>query len=438
MKYPYELKIFSVILLSTLLIFSFSHFGVLAFEGLALKAKGFQENTWIGPMDVSGIEKTKANEHLIAKVNEWQTNSSIQISYKEVNTKLPTSDIYFKVDESVEVAKDSTKNELFIQIEDSSVLAVLASISSTFTESKVDIDLLKKELVNKVNILQADTIILNLEDYLTSPVMEEQVVHSVKIPNINDDLKNIGATLKIEPKATFSLLQFLEKQGLTSLDQNVINLISSGVYQAILPTNFEFLERHIGVNLPEHISLGYEAKLDSKLKKDLLFYNPNNDSYKIEIYNDSQFLIFDVVGVPFLYEYTIMQEGLQLYDPKTIKQYNPLLETGQTKVTRHGQKGLYVEVSRLVEDETGKMIEQQLISKDYYAPVHQIVVFSLSDKAAKDINGNPITDVNEGDNSDISTDLSDFPIEIDTPDDPSADKVEELDPIWGGPDDSEK
>jgi hypothetical protein len=437
MKYPYEFKIFSVILLSTLLIFSSSHFGVLAFEGLSSKQKRFQENTWIGPIDVSGHERTEAKEQLTAKVIEWQTNSSIQISYKEVNGNLPTSDIYFKVEEAVQAAKDSTKNELFIEIEDSAVQAILTSLSTTFAKSKVDIDMLKKELIAKISTLQTGSMSVNVEDYLTIPEIEK-VVNKVKIPYINEDLKNIGVTLMIEPKATFSLLQFLEKQGLTSLDQSVINLISSGVYQAILPTNFEILERHIGVELPERISLGFEAKLDSKLKKDLIFYNPNTDNYKIEIYNDGQFLIIDLVGAPFLYGYTIMQEGVQLYDPKTIKQYSPLLEPGQTKVTRNGQRGFLVEVLRLVEDETGKMIEQQLISKDYYAPVHQVVVFSISSNDANNGEGDTITDVIQGDNSDISTNLTEFPIENDTADDVSIDKVEELDPIWGRPDETEK
>jgi hypothetical protein len=437
MKYSYEFKIFSVILFSTLLIFSSSHFGVLAFEGLASKQKRFQENTWIGPIDVSGDEKTEANEQLTAKVIEWQTKTSIQISYKEVNGNLPTSNIYFKVEEAVQAAKDSTKNELFIEIEDSAVQAILTSLSSTFAKSKVDIEMLKKDLIAKISTLQTGSISVNVEDYLTIPEIEK-VVNTVKIPNVNEDLVNIGATLIIEPKATFSLLHFLEKQGLTSLDQSVINLISSGVYQAILPTNFEILERHIGVELPEHISLGFEAKLDSKLKKDLLLYNPNTDNYKIEIYNDGQFLIIDLVGAPFLYEYTIMQEGLQLYDPKTIKQYSPLLEPGQTKVTRNGQRGSHVEVSRLVEDETGKMIEQQLISKDYYAPIHQVVVFSITSSGTNNGEGDTITDVIQGDNSDISTNLTDFPLEIDTEDDASVDKVVELDPIWGRPDESEK
>jgi hypothetical protein len=434
MKYPYELKIFSVILLSTFLIFSSSHFGVLAFEGIISKAKGFPENTWIGPLDVSGLEKTEANEQLLAKVTEWQMNSTIQISYKEINGDFPISDIYFKVDESVQVAKDSTKNEIIIELDDTTLQATLTSLSSDYSKTKVDMNLLENELITKISTLQTGIISINVEDYLTAPTMEDQVVHTIKIPIVNEDLKNIGATLNIEPKATFSLLQFLEGQGLTSLDNNVINVIASGVYQAVLPTNFEILERHIGVELPEHTLLGFEAKLDSKLKRDLLFYNPNNDNYKIEIYNDGQFLIFDVVGAPFLYEYTIMQEGLQQFNPKIIKQFNPLLEPGQSKITRNGQKGYYLEVSRLILDETGKLIEQQLMSKDYYSPVHQVEVVGLGTKES-DLNvGNTGTNVIPEDIANGSTD-AEVPVDIITPEEPNTSiKDTEQEPLWGRPD----
>jgi hypothetical protein len=431
-KFPYEMKIFSVIIVSTLLIFSFSHYGVQAFEGIISKAKGFPENTWIGPIDVSGLEKTVASQQITAKVTEWQTNSSIQLSFREVNRLFPVENIHFNIEDSVQTAKDSTKNEVLIQIEDSSLKASLTALSSTFSENKVDVDMLKREIITKVSTLQTGTTNINVEDFLSIPVLKEQVVYSVSIPIINDDLKNIGASLIVEPQTAFSLLSFLEKQGLTELDSSIIDLISSGIYQAILPTNFEILERHISAELPKNISLGYEAKVDSKLKWDLTFYNPNEDNYKIEIYSDGQFLKFDVVGVPFLYEYTIMQEGIQLFDPKTIKQYSPLLEPGLYKITKSGQKGSYLEISRLIIDETGKVIEQQLVSKDYYAPVHQVEVVGLGTKEAVQADAEISTDAIPGEAINGSVETEEFPGDIETPDETDIDNEKE--PIWGRPD----
>lgn len=432
MKFPYEMKIFSVIIVSTLLIFSFSHYGVQAFEGIISKAKGFPENTWIGPIDVSGLEKTEASQQITAKVTEWQTNSAIQLSFREVNGLFPIENIHFNIEESVQAAMDSTKNEVLITIEDSSLHASLTALSSTFSEKKVDVDMLKREIITKVSTLQTGTTNINVEDFLSVPVLKEQVVYSVSIPIINDDLKNIGASLIIEPKTAFSLLSFLEKQGLTELDSSIIDIVSSGIYQAILPTNFEILERHISAELPDYISLGYEAKVDSKLKWNLTFYNPNENKYKIDIYSDGQLLKFDVVGLPFLYDYTIMQEGIQLFDPKTIKQYSPLLEPGLSKITKSGQKGSYLEISRLIIDETGKVIEQQLVSKDYYAPVHQVEVVGLETKEAVQTDAETSTDIIPGEAINGSVETEESPGDIVTPEETDIDN--EKDPIWGRPD----
>jgi hypothetical protein len=426
------MKIFSVIIVSTLLIFSFSHYGVQAFEGIISKAKGFPENTWIGPINVSGLEKTEASQQITAKVTEWQTSSSIQLSFREVNESFPLENIHFNIEESVQAAKDSTKNEVLIKIEDSSLQASLKALSSTLSENKVDVDTLKREIITKVSTLQTGTTNINVEDFLSVPILKEQVVHTVTIPIINDDLKNIGASLIVEPQTAFSLLSFLEKQGLTELDSSIIDLVSSGIYQAILPTNFEILERHISAELPKNISLGYEAKVDSKLKWDLTFYNPNEVNYKIEIYSDGQLLKFDVVGVSFLYEYRIMQEGIQLFDPKTIKQYSPLLEPGLSKITKSGQKGSYLEISRLIIDETGKVLEHQVVSKDYYAPVHQVEVVGLGTNEAVQVDAETSTDAITGEAINGSVETEESTGDIVTPEETDIDNEQE--PIWGRPD----
>jgi hypothetical protein len=438
MKFPYELKIFSVIMFSTLLIFSFSHFGVKAFEGIVSKTKGFPDNTWIGPINASGLEKEEVNQQLVTKIQEWQTSSSVQFLFKESNALFPIEEIIFKVEESVQFAKDAEKNALLIDIDDNVIQKVLVSISPAFEKNKVDIAKLETHLTTEISSLQAQAVEINIEDFLSIPEVKEQIVHTVSIPIINDDLQNIGATLIIGPKGTFSLLDFLEKQGLMELDPNIINIVSSGIYQSILQTNFEILERHISTELPEYIGLGYEAKVNANLKWDLSFYNPNEEKYKIEIFSDGESLIFDVVGLPFLYEYTVMQEGLQLFDPKTIKQYNPLLEPGQSKITKNGQKGYYIEVSRLILDGTGKLAEQQLVSKDYYSPVHHVVVFGLGTKDSDLSNEDKSSNIIPEETSNGQNDFENT-VDIISPEEPdtSNDNTEE-EPLWGRSDEIEK
>jgi hypothetical protein len=382
-KLRFELRVLLVILTSTFLIFSFSHFGAKAFEGLVANVKGFSENTFIGPINVSGLEEAEAMQEVTTKVMEWQTNTMITLTFQGGNAPFLVDQFSFQMNESVQGAKDSTVNQILVSLDSEAVETVLHSISPRLSGEKVDIKRLEMDLLAKAAMLETGTINVSVEDFLITPLSKEQVIHTISIPMETAELSNIGATLMIEPKSTFSLLSFLEKQGLSELDSNSMQLLSSGIYQAILPTNFKIVERHIGTELIRDTLLGYEAKVDTLLKWDLSFFNPNEDAYKLEVYGDDQSLIIDLVGAPFLYQYSMSEDGLQEFEQKKIKQYSPLLKSGEIIVSRNGQKGYYIEIYRVIKDETDTVIEKQLVSKDYYPPIHQVEVYAL--KSAENV-----------------------------------------------------
>ncbi|CAG9607925.1 VanW family protein [Pseudoneobacillus rhizosphaerae] len=437
MKITFGFRINLVILISTFLIFSFSHYGVLAFESIVTKSSQFSENTWIGPENVSGLEKVEALQLLTTRVSEWQANNIIQLSYLEESVPFPIENIHFMIDESLQHAKSGSKNELLINIEAESLNTALENLTTSSLNDELDVEKLKLDIFSIANSFETGTIEINLGDYLLSPVKQPQIIHTITIPTQEMNLQNFGATIFLEPKSTFSLLGFLEKQGFIELDSYSLGLLSSGIYQAILPTNFQVLERHIGMKLPEGISAGYEAKIDSSLQMDLAFYNPNEDEYTIEIYSDESTLTLDVLGIPFLYQYKIVENGLQEFAPKTIKQYSPLLEPGNSTIKREGQKGLYIELSRLVKDYNDVIIEQHPISKDYYPPVHQVQVFGLaladSGNQGSGSSGliiNEHTNYETGSNNSESTNSPN--------DDTVTDSDAETEPLWGKPDEIDK
>jgi hypothetical protein len=436
MKITFGLRINLVILMSTFLIFSFSHYGVLAFEKIVTKSSQFSENTWIGPENVSGLEKVEALQLLTNRVSEWQANNIIQLSYLEESVPFPIEDIHFMIDESLQHAKSGSKNEMLINIEAESLNTALENLTTSLNDD-LDVEKLKLDIFSIANSFETGTIEINLGDYLLSPVKQSSIIHTITIPTQEMNLQNFGATIFLEPKSTFSLLGFLEKQGFIELDSKSLGLLSSGIYQAILPTNFQVLERHIGMELPEGISAGYEAKIDSRLQMDLAFYNPNEDEYTIEIYSDESTLIFDVVGVPFLYQYKIIENGLQEFAPKTIKQYSPLLEPGYSTIKRKGQKGLYIELSRLVKDSDDVIIEQHPISKDYYPPVHQVQVFGLTlADSGNQGNGSSGLIINEHTKDETGSNNSES---TNSPNDDTVTESDtETEPLWGIPDEIDK
>jgi hypothetical protein len=438
MKITFGLRINLVILLSTFLIFSFSHYGVLAFEKIVTKSSQFSENTWIGPENVSGLEKASALQLLTNRVSDWQANNIIQLSYLEESVPFPIEDIHFMIDESLQHAKSGSKNEMLINIEEESLYTALENLTTSSLNDELDVEKLKLDILSIANSFETGKIEINLGDYLLSPVKQTSIIHTITIPTQEMNLENFGATIFLEPKSTFSLLGFLEKQGFMELDKYSLGLLSSGIYQAILPTNFQILERHIGLELPEGISAGFEAKIDSRLQMDLAFYNPNEDEYTIEIYSDESTLILDVVGVPFQYQYKIVENGLQEFAPKTIKQYSPLLEPGYSTIKRKGQKGLYIELSRFVKDSDDVIIDQHLISKDYYPPVHQVQVFGLAladsgnqGSGSSELINEHINDETGSNNSESTNSPND-----DTETNSVTDTEQE--PLWGIPDEIDK
>jgi hypothetical protein len=437
MKIPIELRIFFIIMVSSLLIFSSSHYGVKAYEVL-VKGKGFEENTFISNIDITGLEERDATQLLATKVMDWKNDAEIKLSYQEVSVPFAVDNFSFDIEESLKLVKHSVTNELLVTIEEQSIHEALATVVPNLV-AEFEVKKLKQALLYKATKLESGSSVIILEDYLNKPIGKEEIIHSVSFPIVNQDLLKIGSTLSIEPKSTFSLFSFLEKQGLMSLDSSMIDTVSSGVYQTLLYTNFQIIERHISAFLPSHIGLGYEAKIGSELKWDLSFYNPNDNEYKIDIHSNGQSLYFDLIGIPLHYDYTIMQEELQRYEPKVIKQYSPLLNPDEYKVTKEGQSGFYIETSRLVHDKSGKLIEKEFISKDYYAPIHKIIVVGLHSNT-NSVNPNPEVNTEEeipesGNPSDSIDNATDKEVSVDEPNTNADDLVGQ---IWGREDEIEK
>jgi len=50
----------------------------------------------------------------------------------------------------------------------------------------------------------------------------------------------------------------------------LLNVIATGIYQAVLPSNFSIVERNIGSSLPNYANLGFEAKVNPRNNTDFI------------------------------------------------------------------------------------------------------------------------------------------------------------------------
>jgi hypothetical protein len=237
----------------------------------------------------------------------------------------------------------------------------------------------------KENVPQTAAIKKNVKPAAVTVASEQEVVLNSATVNVKapDDLQAfLSANSKIELPAdsSFSLLDFLKKQKLETVSADVLSIIGTGIYQAILPTNFTIEERNTGSELPAYAALGDEAKVDFAQSMDLAFSNPNNTKCTLEFQLSGNSLTVSLKGVKLPYEYKIAKKNEQKLTPKTVVQFSPLLTTGQTAVKNPGKNGQTIEVYR----QTYKgdiLVKSELIANDYYPPEYRVEVHSLDQPA---------------------------------------------------------
>ena len=67
-----SIKLFLILVLGSVYIFSFSHFGAFAFDAFFNKNDSYDEGTMVGNVDISGKTKLEASKLLNEKWINWQ------------------------------------------------------------------------------------------------------------------------------------------------------------------------------------------------------------------------------------------------------------------------------------------------------------------------------------------------------------------------------
>jgi hypothetical protein len=375
------IKLFIVLFFSSAFIFSFSHFGAQAFEKISADGK-YSEGTSVGYVDVSGKTDSEAVVLLEEKYIEWVQNVKIELQYSEKMIPLDVNQFHFDAAQTVKSLQDGQKNTASITIE---MLQVEEQIQILFPQlhtNELELTKLTADLTNTSSQFENGLYIFNLNtDYLIAvtgkqdAVISEALVPLTDIPTDLATVIQINPAIKIAKEATFSLLEFAKLQKLEA--SSSLSVIATGIYQAILPTNFTFVERNISSALPNYALLGYEAMVNNEKNADLVIVNPNKSSYTLEFQVENKNLIVTLKGEKFLYDYEVNKKDEQQLKPKTIVQYSPLILPGKMNIQNNGAEGKIVKVYRDIY-QGSQLMESQLISEDYYPPVYRIEIHGLT------------------------------------------------------------
>lgn len=408
LKKKQSIKLFLILILGSMYIFSFSHFGAFAYDSLFNK-NSFDKGTSIGTVNISGLTKTEASHLINNKWTNWQNKTVITVHYKEKTEVFDNTLFTFLEKESFNKLKQGQNNQLFVKLD--SLDTFLFFISPKLTNA-IDIEKLKSDLLAKATSLETRNVEIQLADYLLDPTFEQN--HTVKEvvlqTNFSADEQNLINDqlheMELAPMSQFSLIKHVEALGGQQVSSEMLSCIATGIYQVILPTNFLIIERDISKELPDYAQLGFEAKVNIEKNKDLIFLNGNLSSYKILLEAKDGRVIFSLKGPSFLQQYKIVIKDQQNYTPKTIVQFNPQLSSTQKIVEKEGKDGQSIKVEREIFTENGELINKESISEDFYPPVHRVEVHGLivhqSDIKTENASTNAM-DTQTSDSSDSTT-----------------------------------
>ncbi|MBT2681650.1 VanW family protein [Bacillus sp. ISL-35] len=371
-------KVTMVLTIASLFILGFSQFSTVVFSSF-FERDLFQEQTSIGPISLSGKSREQAASLLEEQIKTWQENASFELKYKESSQKVDPNSFKFLVGESIESAIDGKENSLIVEVNQQNIENTLQQLIPKTDFHALDMTGLLNALSSAASELDP-SLTVRLEDFLPK---EEPVVVATASRQLDGEFTDIEKfvhefpQISIEPLTNVSLNKLLEGKKLNQLSSHQMSVVSSGLFEALLSTNFTITDRNIGRELLENIKLGLEAKVDFSKKIDFSFYNPNENRYDIKLLIDRGNLEISIIGIPFSSKYQMNLTEKQEFKPRTIKRYTPLLEPRQKSVETEGKPGLMIKVYRETISSSGELIQSELISEDFYQPIHRVEVHGI-------------------------------------------------------------
>ncbi|WP_053364237.1 VanW family protein [Bacillus sp. FJAT-27251] len=428
------IKLFIVLLISTLFIYSFSHFGAMAYSAMSKEGDLFLEGTTIGGVNVAGKSKAESQPLVAERVQQWQADTVFELQYKEKTITVNTEFLSFNVVESVEAAQNGQANGTAVSIETKGLKGAISQLSPDLILEEAELNMLHQEVLNYSRNLTVGSHRISVEKLLGGDNKGDDVINETTL-QLDDvsvammDWVEGLSPIAIPANSQVSFLKTIEDEKLTSMPSGTMSMIAAGIYQTILPTNFDIIERHIGQALPDYIPLGFEAKVNADHNLDFVFANPNESDFYLELSWVHPILTIQLKGSSLLYTYEIEESGKQSFKPKTVIQYSPQLLPGQKTVKEQGKKGTMVKMVRKVYGENGEFLSEETISEDYYPPVERIEVHGLKGSESGDGAGAK----SEEETADPETETTETEA-----DGSSASREAEVDEIWGKVNETEK
>ncbi len=379
------LKAFILILICTTFIAFFSFISGKAVETIFPTPISIPEGTFIGSVPVSGLTSEEAEEKLETEIEKWKNNTTFKLVFFDEFVQIPATNIQFFINESLQL-NEQGHGDILNTISDTTIKEAVEQLSYYIPKEKVHIEGIQEVMQFHAANLSSTPLYINVNEYLKDQYEIELVAQSV-ITNFESTLlldewaKNLNGTV-IEARDSFSLLEALEKSGSVLMEVESLNVLATALYDTFLQTNFQINERHAGSYLREFADLGFQAIVKPN-SLNLIVENQNYYPYTLLILYEENQLKVSLEGVSFPSSYSAVTKNERIIDPRKIVHFSNELRNGDRQIVESGKNGYFVEVfhQKRARD-MNELINEQLISEDFYPPIHNVEIRSLQERTS--------------------------------------------------------
>ncbi|MBP3949657.1 G5 domain-containing protein [Bacillus suaedae] len=371
----------------TLILLGSSLFGVLLFTMVAsfilqliVGEETFQENTIIASTSIAGLTTESARAVLEEEVELWRQGTTVTLEYAEHEVILSHQAIDFNIVESVSLAEDAATKGLIAKINESYFLEAVEALPVQL--ETIDTRQLIADITEQVAHLQLKNLSFNLKEYKIHSALAPETVATATIEtDIFEGIHQIVTVLdgySIEGEQSFSMNRVLTEMGMTEQNDTARSIVASVLYEAVLQTDFDVIERSIGNEKPEYTKVGFDVLVDED--DDFVFVNTTLNTYTLNFELEANRLVIMIKGPPLEHTYETELENEKTIHPRTILQYSAKVQKGSSRTVVEGSDGYFVSVYRKKIDRNGSLIERELVTEDFYRPIHRVVERSLLDQ----------------------------------------------------------
>lgn len=334
----------------------------------------------IAGVNVNGLDQKEIENVLTDAVDKW-TKEDIKVIGGGIEILVDPSKLQFDIQATISEYRTLVDKPWYAFWESERIVHIPLKVSAS-EEIKNEVAMITawetdetyNQLISQVSFLMDHVVEAKVKD-LTLYDQERLALTIIEIPSNTfapDQLISTLDGMMINPGEEFSFIEAVN-ENISRVNSESLTFVASLLYDAVLQTEFEIIERHHSNEIHTAIELGKEASINVPFNEDFKFRNNSDYVGKLHASIDGNAMRLEITSNVKGKE-VFVDVDKQILSPRIIYRYSADLPVGYKQLIQEGSVGYRVMVTRTISGNGSR--EAQQISRDYYPPVNEIILKS--------------------------------------------------------------